>query len=349
MLVSGIVHVDALSIFYGTLRKLAASHLPSSVSGWLAILAPVLDSFLKSVGNSRIVVFHVDGRLAKTGIKQQAHASRTLDVLRAAATAQQLCAKRKDRRRCGALEKKEEQALMRCFTLTQGDKKHIKEAIEAFLDPLSYHAVCWCEHEADVCIARNAAEYASQPSNVLPLAVITGDSDLVFHCAGRCGVLMTRMHNGHATNIRTFNHQGVATIAAALGLRVFPGVCQLFAAIANNDYHSCHGCGNAAAVKFINDQFDAVAKERGFDNPADFCALLHDPKEADAFANRVKNAYVADLLLLDGGVALAKSFLNAFGVFVYHDESGTFANTVTFPTSDSSQSGNVPKKRQVLA
>ncbi|KAI8930047.1 hypothetical protein BC831DRAFT_164841 [Entophlyctis helioformis] len=105
MLVSGIVHVDALSIFYGTLRKLAASHLPSSVSGWLAILAPVLDSFLKSVGNGRIVVFHVDGRLAETGIKQQAHASRTLDVLRAAATAQQLCAKRKDRRRCGALEK----------------------------------------------------------------------------------------------------------------------------------------------------------------------------------------------------------------------------------------------------
>ncbi|KAI8923130.1 hypothetical protein BC831DRAFT_49935 [Entophlyctis helioformis] len=91
--------------------------------------------------------------------------------------------------------------------------------------------------------------------------------------------------------------------------------------MSKNDYHDCYGRGIAAAVKFVNKQFDAAAKKRGFNNPADFCALLHDRMEAMDFAYTVGFAYYNDLLKV-GGVALAKTFLNAFAVFILHEESG---------------------------
>ncbi|KAI8924386.1 hypothetical protein BC831DRAFT_465994, partial [Entophlyctis helioformis] len=99
--------------------------------------------------------------------------------------------------------------------------------------------------------------------------------------------------------------------------------------------------GLPAAVKFINKFVEAAARKAGI-KPVDYCAHLHDRDKAVAFANAIKDAYCKDLLLLDGGVALTKSFLNAFGVFVHHDESGSSVGETTSPSSHSSPSGDAP-------
>ncbi|KAI8917381.1 hypothetical protein BC831DRAFT_554165 [Entophlyctis helioformis] len=272
--ISGMLHVDFLSIFHPALVATAAISQPGSKAGWKAIIQPAFEQFMASLGSGHTIRFHVDGQLGDLGLKL-VHNSRTNNMLHAAAKVLQ-----------HAFQCQEEKhALHRFFCLTQSDKKAIYEALSELAGSKEACTVCPCDYEADVCIACHVRESSDQL-----IIVIANDSDLVAHCAGHCAVILTHLEHGQLVQMQSYNHGGLATMASVLGVHDFAGACQLVAALSRTDYFGRNDHGIAAAVKFVNARFDAKAKQLNI-KAADLCAILETLDEAKAFMDTIKDAY----------------------------------------------------------
>ncbi|KAI8923534.1 hypothetical protein BC831DRAFT_552070 [Entophlyctis helioformis] len=229
------LHVDFLSIFHPALVATAAITQPDSKAAWKAIVKPAIELFMKSVGNGHNIRFQVNGRCGDAGIKIVQH-SRTFNMLHAAAKVLWHVFRRQEYKQSGSLSKEETHALSRFFALTSTNKKHIFEALEELAQSMDGCTVCHCNYEADCCIARHVCEPSDQP-----IIVIANDSDLVAHCAGHYGVVLTHLQHGQVGQLRSYNHGGMASTASALGVHDFTGACQLVTALSRTDYHSRHG------------------------------------------------------------------------------------------------------------
>ncbi|KAI8927257.1 hypothetical protein BC831DRAFT_189128 [Entophlyctis helioformis] len=235
--ISGMLHVDFLSIFHPALVATAAISQPGSKAGWKAIIQPAFEQFMASLGGGHTIRFHVDGQLGDLGLKL-VHNSRTNNMLHAAAKVLQHAFQRQEGRHSGSLSKTEKHALHRFFCLTIADKKAIYEALSELAGSKEACTVCPCDYEADVCIACRVRESSDQP-----IIVIANDSDLVAHCAGHCAVILTHLEHGQLVQMRSYNHGGLATMASVLGVRDFAGACQLVAALSRTDYFGRPGHG----------------------------------------------------------------------------------------------------------
>ncbi|KAI8920567.1 hypothetical protein BC831DRAFT_506855, partial [Entophlyctis helioformis] len=254
-----------------------------------------------------------------------AYAGRAWAALEAASFLMAEAAKRNAGQKSGKLSRNEMQRLQKAYPLTRERKAAISRALGSLLRYFKGgSSVCLCENEADVCIARHSHE----ASNV-PVIVISGDSDLVFHCAGYCPVLLLQLRSGQINRMRSYNHHGIASIAAALGLPDIPFVCQLVAAMASNDYFHCVGIGIVTAAKCIMACIRLEAEQLGI-SVADVCECLQDPDIARMFVHVIKIAFMWQMYKI-GGKPLAQSFSNAFAVFLNRDERGADIGEITAP------------------
>ncbi|KAI8918026.1 hypothetical protein BC831DRAFT_132795 [Entophlyctis helioformis] len=224
------LHIDVLSVFYSQLIASASFSLPDSKDAWKAIVKPAVELFMASVGDGHTIKFHVDGCLGDAGIKIE-HRHRALKMLHAAVKVLRYAFHRQEYKQIGLMTKKETHALGRFFTLTQTDKQHIVAALNELVGKKKGCTVCWCDYEADVCIARHVHEPSDKP-----VVVVSNDSDLVAHCAGQCGVVVTHLQHGWFNQPRSYNHGGIASTASALGVRDFCGACQGVAAFSHTDF-----------------------------------------------------------------------------------------------------------------
>ncbi|KAI8917966.1 hypothetical protein BC831DRAFT_507395 [Entophlyctis helioformis] len=320
---SGMLHVDVLSVFFSQLVATAAISMPDSIDSWKDIVQPAFQLFMASVGDGHTIKFHVDGRRGDAGIKI-VHHSRALKMLHAVVKVLRYAFRRQEYQQTGSLSKDEMYALNRFYTLTQTDKQHIVVALSELAGKKKGCTVCWCDYEADCCIARHVRESSDKP-----VVVVSNDSDLVAHCAGHCAVILTHLEHGQLVQMRSYNHGGLATMASVLGVRDFAGACQLVAALSRTDFFGRNDHGLAAAVKFVNARFDAKVEELNI-KAAQLCAILETPNEAKAFMDTIKDAYIEELVK-NGDESLVQSFKNAFEVFVNRNDVGASAGAITAP------------------
>ncbi|KAI8923527.1 hypothetical protein BC831DRAFT_552065 [Entophlyctis helioformis] len=102
--ISGMLHVDFLSIFHPALVATAAISQPGSKAGWKAIIQPAFEQFMASLGSGHTIRFHVDGQLGDLGLKL-VHNSRTNNMLHAAAKVLWHTFQRQQLQQAGSLSK----------------------------------------------------------------------------------------------------------------------------------------------------------------------------------------------------------------------------------------------------
>ncbi|KAI8928544.1 hypothetical protein BC831DRAFT_93519 [Entophlyctis helioformis] len=310
-----VVHVDVLSLYAGDIYKAAPILLAQPEENWTPTLEPLIASLAASIGKLHTVRLHVDGSLLNTNVKA-VRTERARVNLEAALLIQTMVAKRKADQKGNRLTKDEIQSLQWAFPLTCKRKAAICRAIGGLLGYFGEgSSVCLCENEADVCIACCVRE----ASNV-PVVVISGDTDLIFHCAGYCPVLLLQMRGRQIAQMRSYNHPGVASIAATFGLPEILDICRLAAAAARNDYFHCDEIGIVTAAKCIMACIRFEATWAGI-TVAEFCQRLQDPDLARMFVDVFKASFMLQMYKI-GGKPLAQSFSNAFAVFLNRDETG---------------------------